>query len=151
MRAIDVAEFLLYRANQDGELITNLKMQKLLYYAQAWFLVNFNKPLFDDPIEAWELGPVIREVYEHYKKFTHTPIIYNDRKGQELKNFSEEELEFLNDFYDKFIGTPAHILVNMTHNEEPWINAFATKDTISLNDMKDYYTKKYEEQANKQE
>jgi uncharacterized phage-associated protein len=52
VKAIDVAKYFLNWANNKGDLITNLKMQKLLYYAQAWYLVNFKKPLFSDPIEA---------------------------------------------------------------------------------------------------
>jgi len=65
--AQDVTDLMLYWANRDGDLISNLKLQKLLYYAQAWHLVNFDVPLFGDSIEAWDFGPVIPNVYRQYK------------------------------------------------------------------------------------
>ena len=146
MEAINVAKFFLYNANQDGEIITNLKMQKLLYYAQAWYLVNFGKPLFDDEILAWNLGPVVRSVYDEYKEFRHTPIIYEDESGEILKKFqNKEDVKFLKEFYEKFICFSAHDLVNMTHNEEPWKKAYKTiSQIIEPEVMKDYYTKLYE-------
>lgn len=151
MEAINVAKFFLYKANQDGEIITNLKMQKLLYYAQAWYLVNFGKPLFDDEILAWSLGPVIRSVYDEYKEFRHTPIIYEDESGEILKKFdNKEDINFLKEFYNKFIGFSAHDLVNMTHNEEPWKKAYKTfSQIIEPETMRDFYTKLYEKNNNK--
>ena len=151
MEAINVAKFFLYNANQDGEIITNLKMQKLLYYAQAWYLVNFGKPLFDDEILAWNLGPVVRSVYDEYKEFRHTPIIYEDESGEILKKFqNKEDVKFLKEFYEKFICFSAHDLVNMTHNEEPWKKAYKTiSQIIEPEVMKDYYTKLYEKNNKK--
>ena len=144
MKAINVAEYFLYKANEDGELITNLKMQKLLYYAQAWYLVNFNKPLFDDEIEAWSFGPVIRSVYQKYKEFGHTPIIYDNKKGEILKKFSKTDQEFLNEFYDKFINYTAHDLVSLSHSEDPFIEAYnSLSKLISLKKMKHFYSKQY--------
>lgn len=151
MEALDVAKYFLYKANQDGEIITNLKMQKLLYYAQAWYLVNFDKPLFDDEILAWSFGPVVRNVYDKFKEFRHTPIIYQDETGEILEKFKDgEDIEFLNEFYDKFISFSAHDLVNMSHGEEPWQNAYKTiSQIIEPNDMKSYYSKLYEDNHKK--
>jgi len=151
MEAINIAKFFLYIANQDGEIVTNLKMQKLLYYAQAWYLVNFNKTLFDDEILAWSLGPVVRSVYDKYKEFRHTPIIYKDESGEIFKKFkNKEDINFLKEFYDKFIGFSAHDLVNMSHNEEPWKKAYKTiSQIIEPEAMKEYYTKLYEKSIKK--
>ena len=63
----DVAEYFLALANETGGTITNLKLQKLVYYAQAWHLANFDKPLFDAKFEAWVHGPVIPGLYEEYR------------------------------------------------------------------------------------
>lgn len=145
MKALNVAKYFLYKANQEGDLITNLKIQKLLYYAQAWYLVNFGKTLFDDQILAWNWGPVIKSVYDKYKEFRHTPIIFEDDHGEILKQFdNKEDLNFLNEFYDQFSSYSAHDLVNMSHNEEPWEKAYRTvSQIINPEIMKDFYTKLY--------
>jgi len=150
MDALTITKYFLYKANQEGDLITNLKMQKLLYYAQAWYLVNFGKTLFDDQILAWNLGPVIKSVYDEYKEFRHTPIIFEDDSGEILKQFDKEDLNFLDEFYDQFSGYSAHDLVNMSHNEEPWKKAYKTaSQIIDPEIMKDFYTKLYEKNNKK--
>jgi uncharacterized phage-associated protein len=139
--ANDVANIFLSWANDDGDLITNLKLQKLIYYAQAWHLVHFDKPLFNDVIEAWEFGPVIPDTYHQFKKFGYSAIKYK-KTGDEKKVFTKNQLSYLIDVYDTFIKYSAHELVNMTHNEKPWRKAYNSADkTISLKLMKEYYSK----------
>lgn len=53
---------------EDSEYITNLKLQKLLYYIQGEYMAKMNTPLFNDDFLAWEHGPIIREVYDKYKQ-----------------------------------------------------------------------------------
>jgi len=141
--AMNVAELFLSWANRDGDLITNLKMQKLLYYAQAWYVVNLkNKSLFNEVIEAWELGPVIPIVYHYFKKYGYNSISYIDN-GNEEKPFTPAQLDYLKQFYGKFIGFSAHALVNMSHNEGPWKNTFKEGETnkvIPNSLMKSYYS-----------
>ena len=75
-KALEVAKYIVYIANRYGELITPLKLQKLLYYAQADYLVKHNgTPLFEEPIEAHEDGPIVQSVYEFFKPFGHGPIL----------------------------------------------------------------------------
>ena len=148
VEAQDVANLMLYWANRDGDLISNLKLHKLLYYAQAWYLVNFEMPLFDDSIEAWDFGPVIPDVYHEYKRFGCNPIRYRDKAGKEKKQFSEEQLEFLVELYDVYIGIPAHTLVSISHNEKPWIEGYErASKIIDVDRMKEYYTEKYEAES----
>lgn len=139
--AINVAELFLSWSNKDGDLITNLKIQKLLYYTQAWHLVNFETPIFKDQIRAWVFGPVIPSVYHELKKFGQAPIQY-DTNGKEQTAFTDEQLEYLKLLYDKFFGFSAYELVNMSHNEEPWKIAYKSSNrTISHKSMKEYYSK----------
>uniref|UniRef100_A0A6M3XW07 Antitoxin SocA-like Panacea domain-containing protein n=1 Tax=viral metagenome TaxID=1070528 RepID=A0A6M3XW07_9ZZZZ len=141
--AHDVAKLFLSWANRDGDLITNLKMQKLLYYAQVWHLVNFKVPLFSDKIEAWESGPAIPNIYHYFKDCGHSPINYEEI-GNEEDVFSSDQLEYLHLFYDKFIGFSAHELVNMSHNELPWKDVFEKGEKfkiISHKSMKEFYPK----------
>jgi len=143
--ALDVAKYLLHRANLDGELITNLKMQKLLYYAQAWYLVNFGTELFKDKIEAWTFGPTVVGVYHCYKRFGYAPIRYADNEKIEEK-FSTTAKEFLDEFYNIYIRYSAFDLTQMSHNDDPWKEAFNSQDkTIKTETIKEFYTKKYQE------
>lgn len=149
MKAQDIADLLLYWANRDGDLISNLKLQKLLYYAQAWYLVNFDKLLFNDPIEAWSFGPVIPNLYRKYKRFGCNPIKYSDKDGEEEKQFSKQQLAFLEEFYGVYIGIPAHTLVNVSHNEKPWIEGYERPSKIiDVKTMQEYYTEKYKTENN---
>ena len=68
----DVAKFFIGYAteqakNGQGEPMTNLRLQQLLYLAQGWHLARYGKPLFEEEIKAWPCGPVVPEVYEAYK------------------------------------------------------------------------------------
>ena len=138
--ALDVAKYFLSKANQEGDLITNLKIHKLLYYAQAWYLVNFDAPLFREAIAPWKLGPVIEDVYHEFKKFKSGPITY-EATGEESKIFSRKQLQYLEEFCDVFLKFSAHELVNMSHNEPPWKDAFTNNEVeISHGAMKRYYT-----------
>lgn len=149
MKALDVAYYFLLKANKEGDLITNLKLQKLLYYAQVWYLVNFDKPLFDDNLYAWDLGPVVKEVYLQFKQHKGHPIIIKNEdeiKNRIKKNIKESKIEYLDAFYDAYIRLSAHELVNMAHNEDPWKSAYSTTEKIiNIDFMKNYYQNKYKE------
>src|SRR6185369_5131439 len=70
-----IADYFIGLANETGSLITNLKLQKLVYYAQAWNLaLNDGRALFDDDFEAWVHGPVIFDLYNDYRALKWNPI-----------------------------------------------------------------------------
>ena len=81
LNAQQIAEYFLWKAQGEKKAVTNKKLQKLLYYAQAWSLVLRDKKLFSNKIEAWVHGPAIREVYFEYKKFGFGPITENINDG----------------------------------------------------------------------
>ncbi len=141
VHALDVAQYFLSKANTEGDLITNLKMQKLLYYAQAWHLVNFDRPLFSETIEAWNLGPVVANVYREFKQFGAGPIVYSET-GREAEIFTPPQIEYLDEFYGIFIPFAAHQLVNASHNEKPWMEAIHTTKIITNDCMKSFYSEK---------
>lgn len=67
-KCTDVAKyFLSLQGNDAGDAISNMKLQKLLYYAQGFALALLDKPLFDEDFEAWAHGPVLRCIYNKYK------------------------------------------------------------------------------------
>lgn len=144
----DVARFFIWKANQEGKPITNKKLQKLLYYAQAWHvtLSEPSEPLFKDEIEAWVHGPAVRRIYLHYKKFGFAPITIEVSEA-EVKELKDHGL--LNDIWKVYGKYDAEYLEQLTHEEEPWQKARqglevneSSDNAISLESMKDYYSTK---------
>lgn len=75
MKAISAANYLIRQALSEGDAMTHLKLQKVLYFAQGWALANWNGfPLFEDEIEAWPHGPVIPSIYQEFKLYGSRPI-----------------------------------------------------------------------------
>ena len=145
--AIKVANKLLEIADLNGDLITNLKLQKLLYYAQAFYLVNNNgDKLFDDDIQAWKYGPVVPKVYHEYKSCNSFPILFKDVKDKSF-NFSNNQLIFLDEFASEFFSFSATELVTRTHTEQPWITAFkkGNNAVIDTNEMFSFYSQQINE------
>lgn len=139
MKAADMACIFLSLAGQNGEALTNLKLQKLLYYAQVWHLAVYKKPLFNDKIEAWAFGPVIRDIYRVYKNCCFLPI---KRASDNKKVLSKQQAAFLNKIYETFMPFTASQLTHMTQLEEPWLKAYR-KDkiaVISQESMKSFYS-----------
>jgi uncharacterized phage-associated protein len=140
--ASEIADYFIYVANDTGSFISNLKLQKLVYYAQAWHLALYDTPLFDEDFEAWVHGPVIPSLFEEYKKFRWTPIL----KHVEKPKFSPELEEFLEEITEVYFIREGLELEMMTTREAPWLEA--RKDLprsehsdaiISKQLMKEYY------------
>lgn len=127
-------------AEEGGEYISNLKLQKLLYYAQGSFLAVMGSPLFDDPIVAWQHGPVIESVYHEYKMNGSNGIPFNDDFNFDA--FSKDENNLLKEVYETFGQYSAWKLRNMTHNETPWKSTHQN-DVIPQDAIKDYFKKEY--------
>ncbi|MBD2181756.1 DUF4065 domain-containing protein [Planktothrix sp. FACHB-1355] len=148
--ALDIARYFLYRVDRDaGDTISPLKLQKLVYYAQAWSLVLRDKPIFQEDIQAWVHGPAVYEVWDAYKDFRHGAI---PEPQEELPEFEEDELEVLEEVWTAYGELSAKRLEDLTHSEAPWINARKglepakkSSNVISHEDMKAYYTSFLEE------
>ncbi|NLJ71152.1 MAG: SocA family protein [Clostridiaceae bacterium] len=125
-------KFLRNFLDQDTDEISNLKLQKLLYYAQGSYLALKGKPLFYDPIEAWKHGPVVKAVYKKYCDFGASGI-----NRLEYYQLEDEEKEVLLKVYNRFGGYSAWGLRNLTHSETPW------KETDQLSEISQEKIKKY--------
>lgn len=101
-----------------GEAITQLKLQKLVYYADAWFLANFDKQLVSEEFEAWAHGPAIRSLYSKYRSYTWEAL--PREKGP---NPASDVATFLEAVYEEYGQFSAKALERMTHEEEPWQRA----------------------------
>ena len=160
----DVATYCGLVLLKEGMTVTPLKLQKILYYVQAWMMVFFDKQLlFEDQPQAWVNGPVYPSVYERFK----TTGRYTQLKKEDF--ITEGVLtDAINAYADKLALTPNQInvlnklvliygsknqdqLVFMTHCEMPWsiargdLEPFENSETpISFEDMYDFYKKRYE-------
>ena len=92
-RALDIAKYIINHEHEEGREISNLRLQKLLYFIQAKFIVETGKPCFSDPIEAWDFGPVVTSVYHEYKLFgsfdiasTDTAVSIDEESASRIKN-----------------------------------------------------------------
>lgn len=114
-KAKDVANFFIDAAHKcDAEAMTNLRLQKLMYFAQAWCIVRNGQPLFDEPIKAWEYGPVVPPIYKKYRICGSNPIAGTD-DDFDYSAFSEKELSVLIDVFVEYGKYTTSQLVSMTH------------------------------------
>lgn len=116
--AKDIANKLLVMSQEKGELMTNMKLQKMLYYQQGFHLAYFGTPLFEDEIEAWMYGPVVPSIYEMYNDKGMEGITGDKEKEIFLTEPNEENL--FAEVFRVYSAYSAIGLMEMTHNEEPW-------------------------------
>ncbi|UXI52666.1 Panacea domain-containing protein [Acinetobacter variabilis] len=141
IKALDVANYILWLEDrfEGSEGITPLKLQKLVYYCQGFHLAMFGKELFPEKIEAWLHGPVVPDLYRHFKSvgsaIVAAPIDFDENL------LSKEQRELLNEVVETYGQFSAWRLRNMTHDEAPWKNAYEPdcNNEISIVDMKAYF------------
>jgi len=135
----DVANYFLVLVDREaGDLITQLKLQKLIYFAQGANLALFEKPLFEEPIEAWEHGPVVRELRKSFGQFRSDVIPI---PGEiEFDIYSTQQKELIYKVYKKYGEHTAAYLRNLTHGHPTWIDAFTSQHKIIEQDkIKDFF------------
>ncbi len=142
----DIANYFLSKDN-----LTPKKLQKLVYYAYAWFIALNNEDvnevtnvLFDEQPEAWIHGPVFPSLYDKYKGYNWNEIQKIDNDS--CSNINNDLKAFLNDVWIKFGKFSADQLEYMTHQEEPWAKArknisstMRSNEKISKEDIFNYY------------
>jgi uncharacterized phage-associated protein len=135
----DIANyFLTLNDPEAGDFISNLKLQKLCYYAQGFHLAIYGEPLFLENIEAWQHGPVIESLYHTYKEFGSDAIPVPE--NFDLSIFSKEVRELLDEVYKVYGQFSAWKLRSLTHEEAPWKDAFERgATTITHESMRDYF------------
>jgi uncharacterized phage-associated protein len=143
----EVADYFIWLAKDTGSFVSNLKLQKLVYYAQAWHLAIHDVPLFAEDFQAWVHGPVIPELYQKYKAFRWQPIAVDV-----TPQIPPALIKFLEGVSDEYFSCDGYELEQMTHAEDPWIlarggiaaDAVSTKQ-IEKTWMKEYYGARVEE------
>lgn len=141
--ALTLANYILTRAKDQGRPVTNLKLQKILYYVQGHYLAEFDQPLFPDEIQAWKFGPVVPSVYYEYSVYGPDEIIITGREN--LEECDSEEMELIDSVIDSKLRYASSELVRATHSEEPWRKAtrggtvIRPNTVIDTEDMKEYF------------
>ncbi|WP_340124450.1 Panacea domain-containing protein [Methylobacter svalbardensis] len=134
----DIAECFLYLDDKnEGDGISNLKLQKLVYYAQGFYSAIFNKPLFNNDIAAWAHGPVVPDLYHAYKQHGSNRIPVP--VGFDRSSLNSEEIELVEEVFEVFGQYSAWKLRNMTHEESPWLNHEIDAETIPLTEITEYF------------
>jgi len=119
-----VADFLLCFAQEHGDVMTPLKLQKMVFYADAWFMaLNDGNELIADKFEAWVHGPVARDLYIRFADYKWQPI----SEEIECPKLAPNVVEHLEEIYQVFGGYSAYELEQLTHQEAPWIQARGNK------------------------
>lgn len=144
-RALDIAKYILATAPEDGDL-SNLKLQKLCYYAQGLCTAMRGVPLFSDRIVAWDHGPVVSGLYHEYKPFRANPIPAPANFDKSI--IDKKDRAALDDIIEYFGQYSAWKLRNMTHDEPPWANAYkkASGSEISVQSMVEFFTPQLDEE-----
>lgn len=138
-----IADTLIQLSRDRGIEITNLKLQKLLYYAQAWHLAFGDSPLFDADFEAWVHGPVVPSVFRRFKEYRWTPIM------ADVDAVADAKLRgYLGEVLNKYGQMSAPQLERLSHREDPWKEArrgcapdASSNAVISKDSMKKFYRK----------
>ncbi len=134
----DIADYMLHRAEEDGLIVTHLKLQKLCYYVQGYSLALLSRPMFEAPIEAWEHGPVVRELYDEYKRYGKAPIPAPSAPPE----IEPWRLKILEEVHRRFGWMTAWDLRNRTHDELPWREAWFDSQhnaALSSQSMRDFF------------
>lgn len=146
----EIAKWFINHADRSaGDDMTHLKLQKLIYFAQAWHLANLNRPLFEEDMQAWTHGPVVPSVWQAYRSHQWGSIPPLDGEPDVDKNVAG----YLDTIYEKYGKFSAKALERLTHEHEPWkltrgdlpLEAKCTK-AIDKNLIRDFYAKRINKQ-----
>ena len=136
--ALDVAKYIVNYAINDLNLpLTNLKLQKILYFVQLEFLDKIGEVLFTDGIEAWKYGPVVSRTYSHYRKYSDLPITDTFLPRT---TFTRSEDLVINRVVREYIRTNEWELVRITHEQGPWKKVYVEGENrvISEEHLRDF-------------
>jgi uncharacterized phage-associated protein len=124
LSCFDVADYFLALVDEEeGDSISNLKLQKLVYYAQGFHLAMYDKPLFAEKIEAWDHGPVVPELYQKYKSYGAGNI--EIPAELDLSRYPDDVKELLNEVWCMYGQYSAWKLRELTHEDTPWLETHA--------------------------
>ena len=144
MNALTISKYIICKCNKLGEEVTKLKLQKLLFFTEAYYMAITDKnELFNEKFYAWTYGPVCKEVYDKYKKYYDLPIKENDCDKLEIISYEiEKVIDIICETFGSFSTSK---LVNLTHmKNSPWYNTYTNSSTpISKKETKEWFKENF--------
>lgn len=138
---IDIAKYIILFCKKYGYSISNLKLQKLLYFVQAQFLI-YGRPAFNEDIEAWDFGPVVPEAYQCFKIWGNSEIPKFVMENVKEKIYDSDQ-QIIDEILKECAPNSAATLVSITHNQAPWTDSYEKycNNVISKKSIKEYFEK----------
>lgn len=137
--ALDIADYIIRYEEKRGHLINNLKLQKILYFLQAQFLVSYNKSLFEEELIAWDFGPIVKSVYYNYKVYGGASIFVQPRNYRNAY-IAKEHRKMINEMLDHIRPYSSTQLVDICHKQRPFNHArFKWDNVIALEELREYF------------
>ena len=153
--ALEVARHIINYSNSSEQYLSNLKLQKILYFVQAEFLISQGRICFADDIEAWNFGPVVPAVLHEFMRFgscfimpvTHYFVedknkFFNIRKVEFKDNIiSDEDKSVIDEVVDCFADYSSVALTELTLKQLPWKNAYSgcCRNVITAESIRNYF------------
>lgn len=146
----DACDYIITKVCEEGRPLNLLKLQKLVFYAQAYRLAVDQKRLFDGKFQAWIHGPVSRELYDRFAgaKLMYSAVGMGDRqKDFNPADLDQDEKDHIDWVLGHFAEYDGNQLEHMTHHEDPWVEArkgvhpaARCENEISEETMKSFYS-----------
>lgn len=136
----DIAKYIINYCNINNLEITNLRLNKLLYFIQAHFL-SAGAPIFEDDFEAWSYGPVIPDIYWKYRLFGSGNINLLSNNNYDIGSIEQEHLLEIDSVIDELKNISTYDLVDITHSQTPWIDSYEkfANNIISKDSIQEYF------------
>lgn len=147
--ALDVANFFIVHCKDTEDPMTNARVNKYVYFAQGYSLGRTGKPLFEDKIEAWDMGPVIPDLYDRFKTHKNYPL--TDIEGEyNPEAFTKDELQILIDVMIDFRNMSTEAVIDKTHEDgTPWRDVYNKGHNNPIDNlmMKEFFSKEMDQRS----
>lgn len=139
---LDVCQYIIEYSNKKEYGISNLKLQKLLYYVQAAFLVETGEKCFHEKIIAWDFGPVVLEAYHEYKIYGSCQIFHPFLNDSVCNLFTEDDRKRIESIIDALADYSSTDLLEVIHHQSPWKDYYIprTNNEIPTSVLKEYFS-----------
>lgn len=139
----DVALYILQLLSQNEIEVSAMKLQKICFYVQGWYVAKKGCPLFKHDFQAWRYGPVSPTLYKYHTKNATVSLNYTNIPGH-IQNISDADKNFIEVIVSLYAGFTGLQLSELSHKQDPWINAkqnSPSTNEITLESMQEYFSK----------